>query len=221
MDQESALAQILNKLLEPVKPYYLPFLWKPKPKRVCQNVCKQFVNASDVVVEVGANFGGLTIMLSDLASHVYSFEPNPKTFRYLKRFVHGRRNVNLFKLAATDKIGEEPLDTDDTSVSEMSTIVGARPGIQLTKRLSVRTCTLDSISFHPDPTCIVLDCEGSEVAVLRGAQRLLNKYVRKVLSEIHTLPSGETTEQALRSLLSQNGFVVSKQEYWLVALKDP
>ena len=72
---------MVPKFLKPLArhfyPYYLRLIGGPPPETEGLTLYPRFVLPSDVVIEVGARIGGGTLLLSNLAKHVYSFEPNP------------------------------------------------------------------------------------------------------------------------------------------------
>jgi FkbM family methyltransferase len=207
---------LITRVLRPIQPYYLHYIWTPKAKPIARRICPVFIKKSDTVVEVGANFGGLTLLLSDLALEVYSLERSPKTFKYLKRFVKNRKNVKVFCVAASSEDGFTVLRTDDAGLSEEASIREGNPEANLTTGVMVPTARLDSMNFEHPPTCLVLDCEGAEEDVLRGAMHLLRASVNTVLVEIHRTKEG-TTEEPILDILERSEFRVKKDDYWLLA----
>ena len=60
-----------------------------------------------IAVDIGANKGVYTRILSKLATHVHAFEPNPKAFRWLNRALP--ENVTVYPLALSNADGEAQL----------------------------------------------------------------------------------------------------------------
>ena len=80
------IPKFLKPLARPFYFYYLRLTSGPPPEEEGLTLYPRFVIPSDVVIEVGARIGGGTLLLSSLAKHIYSFEPNPHSFRFLKAF---------------------------------------------------------------------------------------------------------------------------------------
>ena len=178
----------------------------PKAEEIAYDVFPKYVTSSDVVIEVGANIGGSTLLLSDLAKFVYAFEPNPSVFDELKRSTAARRNVEVHNLGvgAVNEVAAFNLPHPDGStrgsrfVIEGGTYVG---------KIDVKIVRLDDFNFGLPPTVLVLDCEGSEIPVLEGARAMLSTgAVGKVLAEMHYLADGSDTIEPTKRKLGSFGY---------------
>jgi len=129
------------------------------------------------IADIGANIGWYTIHAAalDPSATVVAFEPVPKSFEQLRRAIvrNGLSRVDAENVAITDH-------TDGLTLIADFSIAGAasvHPTIALDhpQTLHVPSVTLDGYAAahgrHFD--AIKLDVEGGELAVLRGASRVL------------------------------------------------
>ena len=136
-------------------------------------------------IDIGANIGITTVAIAKTIrrqGRLYSFEPVPEYFDILRDNVssNGLENVQVHKLAVTDQVGKVPFYQKEQS-SGIVFEEGAR-------KFEVSTTSIDR--FLSEETIermdlINMDCEGSELLVLKGAKGTLQKNKVKVFCEIH------------------------------------
>jgi len=192
-------------ILEPIRPYYMRnFGLVPRGEKGAMAFFSKYIKRDDVVIEVGANRGGSTLMLSRLASYVYALEPAPSTFRYLRVFTAQMENVSVYNVGAGNAEGKIEYFEGRTSY------VNSKFGIKdqdYVGRAWMRIVRLDSLDFLPRPTCLVMDCEGSEVEALTGAAGMLSSgSIRCALIETHRLSDGTETLEAVLAIIKKHGF---------------
>ena len=150
-------------------------------------------------IDVGANKGVYTHVLSELCAQVIAFEPNPKVFRMLQ---HGLRdNVIAHQVALSDQGGEAELFIPGTQ-GKYSTQLGSlrtrRDGVE-GRIVRVPTRTLDSYELR-NVGFIKIDVEGFEQAVLRGARETLARNRPVILLEMEERHTGEPIEQSIAAV---------------------
>lgn len=130
-----------------------------------------------VLVDVGANVGGFTLMLADRLQMAFLFEPN------LEAAQRARFNLNLnqlefavHSLAVSDHVGEILFEDRGRVNSNNQVIADAATAKVPVKR--VPAITLDKfVETHrqeiPRIDLLKIDVEGHENAVLRGARKTL------------------------------------------------
>jgi len=165
----------------------------PRAEEIAYSMFPRYVVKTDVVVEVGANRGGSTLVLSEIARFVYAFEPNPLVFEQLKKHIAGRRNVEVHNLGAGAKEGTVRFNLPHPGADTFGSRYVVEGGSYISQ-IEVKIVRLDDLNYLLDPTCLVFDCEGSEVAALDGAERLLSaRGVHTVIAEMHFLADGSNT----------------------------
>lgn len=151
-------------------------------ERCVTKIITLLVRPGDRCLDVGANYGWFTTLLSTLCGpggEVHAFEPVPRTFEILKKNFElaGRRgNIHLNNAAVADVPGEAVLHIfaglphGHTSMSDMGR-----------SDYSTVRCPLITLDAYlrerkrKEVQFIKCDVEGAELKVLMGAQSLFNQ----------------------------------------------
>jgi FkbM family methyltransferase len=158
---------------------------------------------SACVYDVGANVGIFTIPLAIRlrdAGRVVAFEPYPPNVARLQSHLalNHSSNVDVLPVAAGDFDGAIGLRIDSDPARATTVGMGAEG-----RTLAVSCRKLDSVwyeSGQPKVVAVKIDVEGSEVAVIRGAARLIEACRPALLIEtVDKLAS-------LERLLSPHGY---------------
>ena len=184
-------------------------------------VVKHLVKRGDCVIDIGANVGWYTKVLSEwVGEHglVMSIEPIPPTFELLSHCVRKLRlgNVRLLSCAVSFDNGTASMevphyDTGGENYYQAKVIGEQNEG--LLRHFRVPSRSLDSIAEDASSniTFIKCDVEGHELSVINGAGRLLEHAKPSWLIEISQDPDVPTSEaHALISGMEQRGYSV----YW-------
>jgi len=138
----------------------------------------QWVQAGDLVLDIGANIGYYTIGLSKLVGRqgrVLAFEPEPNNFELLTANVarFPFKNVTLLNVAASDKMANLgmsiPIFDNGLDNSYMATLTDN------IEELSVLCLPIDVLLISLPVTLAKIDVEGHEMSVLRGMKKLLKR----------------------------------------------
>ncbi|HYF12700.1 MAG TPA: FkbM family methyltransferase [Candidatus Paceibacterota bacterium] len=145
---------------------------------------RKIVKKNDLVFDVGANNGFLTVFLSKCVGSggkVYSFEPNPEARKEFKKNIalNELENVNLSPSALSSQVGTTQLNyvPDNHRLSSLAPISNTHYGEN--KTMVVGTDTIDNYCAqnHIDRIDFLkIDVEGLEYEVLWGAQRMLKSH---------------------------------------------
>ncbi|HEY4800770.1 MAG TPA: FkbM family methyltransferase [Bacteroidia bacterium] len=149
------------------------------------NLCKQLVKEGDVVLDIGANIGFYSKILSQLAGKtgkVYSFESDETNFNHFRRNLSGKEYTNVFpvKKAVADETKKITLYISDTINVDHRTYKHSD---------SSREMLIDGISiddfvgekFKVD--FIKMDIQGYETVAMRGMKKTLQNPAIKVVTE--------------------------------------
>lgn len=160
---------------------------------------RQVLREGDVVVDAGAYKGGYTYWMRRAVGErgaVHAFEPQPKLARFLVRWVNlfEWKNVAVHELALGVTPGQRMIRVPGEGPSQRGSLVVERRGAD---EYPVRVETLDDVLVD-DPrgrpvSFLKCDVEGHELAVLRGAARILVEDRPTLLfeHEARFCPSGD------------------------------
>ena len=143
---------------------------------------RNFIKPGMTCIDAGAQTGFYTLHMAKLSGpkgKVYSFEPNPNTFRLLKKNVEANGftpYVRLFNLGLADKESEIPA----TEIANMY-VIGTTDGFP-TRSMKIQRGD-DIVRERVD--FIKIDIEGAEPAAIKGMSTLINEYQPIIFSEIN------------------------------------
>ncbi|MCX7642882.1 MAG: FkbM family methyltransferase [Armatimonadetes bacterium] len=178
-----------------------------------------FVRLGDTVLDIGANIGYYTMLLSQLVGGrgtVIAVEPHPDNVRLLELNLRLNRvtNVKVMPVAVSDEVG-----TAEMFVSDGSNWHSLHPTERTGQRkIVVPTMTIDTIvaQLERSVDLIRMDIEGWETKALSGAEGTLKRDRPTLVVEVH--PSYLQKEEVqqflfwLQSLGYEQGFVVLRQD---------
>ena len=173
-----------------------------------QRAIQEHVKLGDVVYDVGANHGYMSLLSSVLTGpegHVFAFEPLPYNIDVLKQTIQENHipNITLIPLALSDSAGNVSLYLGDGR--------HARPSLYPwhgDDHITVATITLDSfVAENVPPNVVKMDIEGAEHLVLRGAGNLLRRTDAPIwIIEVHS----KENDEECSSRLVENGYTIEK-----------
>ncbi|HUF12875.1 MAG TPA: FkbM family methyltransferase [Longimicrobiales bacterium] len=141
--------------------------YEPEQTRAFQKL----LQPGDTVLDVGAHVGYYTLLASVLVGdkgRVFSFEPDPRNARFLRRHVHmnARQNVRVEEAAVSDARGSARFERGTGSGTGHLAGSGG---------FEVRTLRLDDFCADRGiaPAAVKIDVEGAEAAVLAGARETI------------------------------------------------
>ena len=159
-------------------------------------VVRELVQSGTTAVDLGANIGVYTKVLSDVVGprgRVISVEPVPQTFAVLSRLVRslGMTNVSCVNAAISDHAGEVVMElpsynTGGTNFYQATVVTASnsKPAKSM-RQVKVPSLTLDTlVSGKGKIDFVKCDIEGHELACLLGAEKTLNSDAPAWLVEI-------------------------------------
>jgi FkbM family methyltransferase len=170
-------------------------------------VVRELVQRGAVAVDLGANFGMYTKVLSDLVGPtgtVISVEPVRQTFDALSRNIRslGMNNVTCVNVAISDSDGDVVMelpkyDTGGINFYQATVVTSADTRIDSNQRVLVPALRLDTLVAGKGIVGFVkCDVEGHELACLSGAEVVLNSHGPAWLVEV----SGDPDESGTKAM---------------------
>jgi FkbM family methyltransferase len=159
-------------------------------------VVRELVQRGTIAVDLGANFGMYTKVLSDLVGPtgtVISVEPVPQTFDALSRNIRslGLGNVSCVNVAISDSDGDVVMelpnyDTGGINFYQATVVATAdKRVVDSSQHLLVPALKLDTLVAGKGIVGFVkCDVEGHELACLSGAEMVLNSHCPPWLVEV-------------------------------------
>ena len=162
-------------------------------------VIRYLVKPGDSVIDIGANVGVYSKILSELVGpdgHVYSIEPFPPTFEILCYNVRKLRlnNVEPVNVAVSDSQAVVtmalPYDSSGAETHYRASIVTHRAKKSKTETTNVQATTIDSRFLSASGTISFIKCdvEGHELACIKGAAKFLARSQPVWLIEVSGEP---------------------------------
>lgn len=165
------------------------------------------VEKGDIVCDIGAHIGEFALLISNLASKIICFEPDPQNIRFFKRNTAHLKNLTLIKnpLWNENTIVEFILgdQTDDSSIINIDSE-------RERGRLRLQANRLDSLfsKFNIEKIDFLkLDAEGAEPEVLEGAEGIFSK-IMKIAVDCSPERDGQSTTDAVLKILKRAGFKI-------------
>lgn len=158
-------------------------------------VLMRLITPGDLVVDVGANVGYMTILASKVTGSrgkVFSFEPHPDLFKILSGNIEnttkelGYKNIQASKMAIGSKACEVNLFVpNEFAINDgICRVDMGTSGDGL--NIKVNMNSIDNLFESSQISLLKIDVEGFEEQVLRGAENSLSKKnIRNLVFEEH------------------------------------
>ncbi len=196
--KSSALKLLPDSILQPLRVWHHRRTLRsfPDADEPDLAVIRALVQRGSVAVDVGANIGMYTKVLSDVvgpAGTVISVEPVPQTFEVLSRNIRslGMGNVSCVNVAISDSAGDVVMElpnyhTGGINFYQATVVDGAeKKVVDSIPHVRVPALTLDMLVAGRGTVGFVkCDVEGHELACLFGAEMVLNSHGPAWLVEV-------------------------------------
>ena len=150
---------------------------------------KTLVRSSDVVFDIGANIGCTSILFAENCHAVYSFEPSPTTFSFLKRNISSANlcnvtpiNIALGSIACESELTFAPSNRSGGFVSDKTKASNGHTveKIKIERADDVaKSLELYALDF------MKIDVEGFEKSVIEGAEAIIDRFKPTVTLELN------------------------------------
>ncbi len=152
------------------------------------------INPNKDAINIGANIGLYSNLLAqklNFNNKVLAIEPTPGAFKMLKNNVLRNNNENkiiTFNGIATDKEGDYEINTvrGKEEYSSVGQLVHTSIKNEKAINIKVKGNTIDNlVELHKmNPGLIVIDVEGAELNVLKGAIETIKEFHPIIISEL-------------------------------------
>jgi FkbM family methyltransferase len=174
-----------------------------------EDLVKLVVKPNNNCIDLGANIGSHTTILSKLVSdgEVFSFEPQSLTFSLLQNniLLNSCKNVTAFKFAISNSdlevLSMDPFSYSGETINNSSLRVNTSKNHTGDMTIAKK---LDDFIF-PQINFIKIDIQGSETNALKGAEKLLLRDRPMLFIEIeeqHLLAFGSSSKDLIELILS-------------------
>ena len=153
-------------------------------------VLRENLREGDTFIDIGAYIGYYSILARNIvgsSGKVIAFEPNPESYKILKKNFEINRYTNCIaeNLALSDEDGITRLfigkTTNDSSSMFLVEEVNDKKYVEVQTITLDRYCEINGIA----PEFIKIDAEGAEYKILKGMLRVIDSYHPKLLIEVH------------------------------------
>lgn len=195
-----------------IDPRFRWSVWHAHERAVAEYLSSN-VRSGQCCFDVGANIGIYVLQLARWSApdgRIVAFEPNPATVEVLRKHVQmndlGRR-VTVVPMAAGSHPGRASL-FDSGAGSGLSRLGAPHPGVVgPVHPTDVPMTTIDDYCRDTNivPDWVLIDVEGYEYEVLRGAAETLRRHRPRVVVELHAHVSSEASRAEGERLLLELG----------------
>lgn len=165
----------------------------------------RFVLSNQVSIDAGANIGNHSLFFADIFSEVYSFEPNPITFKLLEVNTFTSKTIKVFNVGLSDENSKKKISVLPSNLGASSITYDHKNNLYFNVILK----KLDEIEElnYKKIGLLKVDVEGMEVNVIRGAIRIIKENLPIILLEYFQGDDSIKFEQ-IQSLLREYGYKI-------------
>ena len=177
------------------KIYRILILYKLNSKYKHFNKFRDFsFNSQSVFIDIGANRGKVSMYVSDYYNcKIFSYEPHPGAFKYLKKKFNNLNNIQIFNYAISNKNSKQKFYLHKNDHYNGNTLLHSgsasleKDKNNLSKNNFIEVQTIDIlavISKYKYIDCIKIDIEGHEYEIFPVLIKNLHK-IGKIVCEMH------------------------------------
>lgn len=147
------------------------------------NLFKNSLKKGDVVLDMGANIGLYSLAAAKIVGNsgkIYSFEPDPITFKNLKKNIESNKynNVELINKAVSNKTGTITFTSSENITSRSKNHIKTADE-QEKNSIKIHTIKMDDFFENKNNVInvIKMDIEGAEFEALKGMKKIIDKNI--------------------------------------------
>lgn len=200
-----------------------PHLAATPSAEIEEAVVPLFLDRTTECIDVGANRGRYTVLMSLFSRHVHAFEPNPDCLAQLQRL--GVPNASIYPCALSSSAGVSEYFVPVREGQRFS-IWGTLERSAIATHSEVDTlrvsmATLDALGDRPI-SFVKIDVEGHEMEVLQGGRKLISAQqpIFMVEAEERHCPNAIQTVHAFFQDHNYQGFFIRDRDVMPLAAFD-
>jgi FkbM family methyltransferase len=170
--------------------WFYPEVYEADKTDFIQQHCK----SGDTVIDIGAHLGIFSFFLAKQvgsSGKVYSFEPAKKTFQALTKtlqYNNFESIVTARQQAISDSSGELTFYIYNNARISNANSISPHNTVGTTRKTTVNKISLDDLMAAENInqlTLIKIDAEGAELDILKGGEKLIQKFRPFITLEVH------------------------------------
>lgn len=169
-----------------------------------------------ILLDIGANIGQHSLLLSPYCKEVYAFEPILDVYRQFKKSIEKNhyKNIHLFNIAIGDKKESKFFNFVKNHAGTSSFVERDHP--KNAALITVHTDTLENVLKDIKFDVIKLDVEGYEAVVILGNKEIIKKNKPVIFMEFNPawiLKEGNYTPEDVFKFFIENDFEIFSRNY--------
>lgn len=173
---------------------------------------QQIMRPDWAVIEIGANIGYYALMEARKVKTVYAIEPDITNCKNITQNIqlNSYDNIKLFNMAIGDRKGLVDFHLADNC--NLSRIATKGTGVSIQVPITTLDDFVDNFVDSAQVDFLRMDVEGYEIAILRGADKVLRTYRPQMFIEVHRnlLRDYGSSQLELMELLADYGYYITK-----------
>ena len=174
---------LLNTLSKEVlqRRVFNPYYYDLHVKEFMLGQTKDHIDSEGTVLDIGAAVGQYSKFFALHSGHVYAYEAVPPVYEQLCKIKNDHLNFSAYNIAISDKVGKDKFYVDGQRLSNSSfqNLVDGFP-------IDVEVSTIDKQHENANNICFIkIDTEGTELDVLNGAKKTIDKHDPHLMIEIY------------------------------------
>jgi FkbM family methyltransferase len=150
-------------------------------------VAKEYISSDSTVLDIGANFGQMTLIFSEFAGKkgkVFSFEADDFIFSILERNIAIKNTQNIIPICkAVYNTDNQKMFFPIPDFTRFASYGSYGLSPQAKEGRTVSTITIDSLNITDPISFIKVDIQGSDLFALQGAVETINRFRMPIIFE--------------------------------------
>lgn len=174
------------------------------------------LNKDSIVLDCGANIGGITLYLSVTGASIYAFEPDPVAFKILTERCRNKKNITCINKGVWDKdasiklFRHHEMKDDEASFTTGSSIIADKKNVDAGSSYEIKV--IDMVNFilqlNKKIALVKLDVEGAEIEILKKiiADKVFTLFRIMYVETHETKITGQAEElKAIKKQMKEKG----------------